>query len=167
MAQPTELKRAEDNGNVVSSALGLADKGIVKVRLIADNEQSIIIEADYQNLDDEKYQIKGAILNKQKEAVDEVEVVTKELPKNKGTVELQFQFKATGTYTTNFFETGFLQLSVSKAGGILGNLEIGGQNIFASNYLYVLDKKWRIGGSESTVIEVKLTPYKSASSIRQ
>jgi len=165
MAQENELEPVEDGAAAIGSILGGNSKGVTKVRVIADNEQSCTLEVTYKGFD-EKSKLTGAVLNKIKKPVKEVTSESKVLQKADGTVELKFQFKqGTGSYNKTFVESNYVSFSVGKADGILGDLDIGGENILGDNYLYKLDKKWRVSGSEQMVITVKLTPLKSAASI--
>jgi len=166
IAQEEKVLEPEDDGiSAIGSVLGGKDKGISKVRVTADTEQSLSVEVSFKGFD-EKSKISGAILNKMKKPLKEVVSEAKILPKSEGTVELKFQFKqGSSAYNKSFLESHFLSLSVSKSDGLLDNLDLGGENILGDNYLYKLNKKWRLSGSEQMVIEVKLTPFKSAASI--
>jgi hypothetical protein len=165
MAQENELQPVDDGAAAIGSILGGNSKGVTKVRVIADTEQSLTLEVTYKGFD-EKSKLTGAVLNKIQKPVKEVTSESKVLQKADGTVELKFQFKqGAGSYNKTFVESNYVSFSVGKADGILGNLELGGENILVDNYLYKLDKKWRVSGSEQMVITVKLTPFKSAASI--
>lgn len=165
MAQEDELQPVDDGAAAIGAILGGNSKGVSKVRVIADNEQSLTVEVTYNGFD-EKSKLTGAVLNKIKKPVKEVTSESKVLQKADGTVELKFQFKqGTGSYSKTFVESNFVSFSVGKADGFLANLDLGGENVLGDTYVYKLDKKWRVGGSEQMVINVKLTPFKSAASI--
>jgi hypothetical protein len=164
-AQEDELQPVDEASVDINAILGGKDKGISKVRVIADSEQSLSVEVSFKGLD-QKSKISGAVLNKMKKPLKEVVTEPKILSSEDGTVELKFHFKqGTGGYNKSFIESQFLSLSVSKSDGLLENLDLGGENIMGDNYLYKLEKKWRVSGSEQMVIEVKMTPFKSAASI--
>ena len=68
MAQENELQPDEDGAAAIGSILGGNSKGVTKVRVIADNEQSLTLEVTYKGFD-EKSKITGAVLNKIKKPV--------------------------------------------------------------------------------------------------
>lgn len=159
------LEPVEDAASAISAILG-GNKGVSDVRLITDTEQSVTVEVDYKGFVD-KYQVKGFILNKLKKPVEEIVCETVTLSKSDGTADLKFQFKqGSRSYTNSSLETHFLSIVFSKADGLLSGIELGGQYVLGETYLYKLNKMWRVDGSESMVITVKLTPYKSAASIQ-
>lgn len=165
-AQDNELEPVDDTADLLGGILGGNAKGISKVKVISDTEQSISIEVDLKGFDD-KHKIKGEILNKVKKPIKEIVSEVKVLPKSDGSVEVKFQFKQSSVnYTNSFLESNFLSLTISKSDGVLGDLDLGGENIFGTTYLYKLKKNWRVTGSESIVIVVKPIPFKSAASIQ-
>jgi len=163
--QAQSLEPVEDAASTISAILG-GNKAVSDVRLITDTEQGVTIEVDYKGFVG-KYQVKGFILNKLKKPVEEIVCETETLPKADGTVDLKFQFKkGSGSYTNSSLDTHFLSIVFSKADGLLSGIDLGGQYAMGETFLYKLNKVWRVGGSESMVITVKLTPYKSAASIQ-
>jgi len=164
-AQKT-LEPVEDTAALITGILGGGKKGVSAVRLISDAEQSVAIEADYKGFEG-KYQVKGFILNSMKKPVEEIVCQSQTLSRADGTVELEFLFKdGSGNYTNTTLDTHFLSIVFSKTDGLLSGIDLGDQNVLGETYLYKLNKSWRVGGSESMVITVKLTPFKSAASIQ-
>lgn len=165
-AQDNSLEPVEDASDAISGILGGSKKGVSKVRLISDTEQGVSIEVDYKGFE-EKYKVKGSMLNKLKKPVVEIVCEEKTLSKPDGTIDLKFQFKQGKTsFTNSSLETHFIALAFSKSDGLLNGLDLGDDTIFGDVYVYKLNKKWRVSGSESMVITVKLTPFKSAASIQ-
>ena len=164
-AQDNSLEPVQDAASTISAILG-GDKGVSDVRLIADTEQGASVEVDYKGFEGE-YKVNGYILNKLKKPVDDIVCEAQTLTKSDGTVELKFEFRqANGHYTSSSLETQFLSIIFSKSDGLLGAIDLGGQYSLGETYLYKFNKTWRVGGSESMVITVKLTPFKSAASIK-
>ena len=166
MAQDNSLEAEEDASDAISGILGGSKKGVSDVRLISDTEQNVAIEVDYKGFE-AKYKVKGYVLNKLKKPVAEIVCEEKTLSKPDGTIDLKFQFKQGKTkFTNSSLETHFISIAFSKGDGLLSGLDLGDDTIFGDAYIYKLNKKWRVSGSESMVITVKLTPFKSAISIQ-
>jgi len=164
-AQDNSLEPVQDAASTISAILG-GDKGLSEVRLISDTEQGVTVEVDYKGFEG-NYQVKGTILNKLKQRVDDIVCEGQTLAKADGTAELKFQFKKSGAnYTDSSLETHFLSVTFSKTDGLLSGIDLGSQYTLGETYLYKLNKIWRVGGSESMVITVKLTPFRSSSSIQ-
>ena len=159
------LEPVDAAASVISAILG-GEKGVADVRLVSDTEESATIEVDFKGFEG-KYTVKGVILNKLKRPIPEISCEPQALSKANGTAELKFHFtKGSGNFTSSTLETQFVSIVFSKSDGILGDLDLGGQDILAESYQYKLNKTWRVGGNESMVITVKLTPFKSAASIQ-
>src|SRR5690606_35404013 len=166
MAQGRELEPEVDAAAAIGSILGGNDNTVTSVRVIADAEETLSVQVEFDGFDDQEYTIHGAVLNRIKRPLKEVSVEPQMLPKDGSMVELTFKFdKRSGHYTGSHLESHFVSLSISKNDAILSKLDLGGENLFGETYLYKLNKKWRVKGSESMVIQVKLTPYKSAATI--
>lgn len=166
-AQDNELEPVEDAAVAIGAILGGKTDAITKVRLISDTEQSMSIEVESKGFEDQEYTIAGTVLNRIKKPIAEIVTEGKILPRGGGRVELQFLFRQSARkYSSTYLESQYISLTISKSGGLLSKLDLGGENIFGDTYLYKLDKKWRISGSESMVIQVKLTPFKSAATIK-
>jgi hypothetical protein len=166
LAQENSLEAVEDPSDAISGILGGEKKGVTDVRLISDTEQAVSIEIDYKGFE-EKSKVKGYLLNKMKKPVAEIVGEEKVLSKGDGTVDMKFQFKqGNGNYTNTSLETHFISLSFTKSDGLLSGLDLGDDAIFGDVYVYKLNKRWRVSGSEAMVITVKLTPFKSAASIQ-
>lgn len=159
------LEPVEDAASLLNGILG-GDKGISDARLISDTEQGASIEVDYKGFEG-NYQVRGFILNRLKKTVEEISCEPEKLSKPEGTAELVFQLgKLNGNYTNSLLETHFLAVVFSKTDGILSGIDLGGHDVLGETYLYKLNKRWRVGGSESMVITIKLTPFKSAATIQ-
>ena len=159
------LEPVEDAASTISAILG-GNKGLSDVRLIADTEQAATVEVDYKGFEG-KYKVKGVVLNKLKKPVEDIVCEEQTLTKADGTAELKFQFRqGSGRYTSSSLDTHFVSITFSKSDGLLGAIDLGGQYALGDTYIYKLNKTWRVGGSEAMVITVKLTPFKSAASIK-
>jgi hypothetical protein len=167
MAQERELEPVEDAAAAIGSILGGKENGIAKVRIISDTEQSLSIQVETDGFDDHEYTIHGAVLNRIKKPLKEVETEDQTLPKGGGVVELGFRFdQESKSYSGSHLESHFIALTISKKDALLSKLDLGGENVFGDTYLYKLNKKWRVSGNEAMVIEVKLTPFRSAGTIQ-
>jgi len=166
IAQAQEsLEPVNDTASLIGDILG-GDKGVTDVRLISDTEEGATVEVDFKGFEG-KYTVKGLILNKLKKPIAEISCEPQTLAKPNGTAELRFQFKAgSGSYSNSMLETHFLSVVFSKSDGLLSGLDLGSGDVLAETYLYKMNKMWRVGGSESMIITVKLTPFKSAASIK-
>jgi hypothetical protein len=159
------LEPVEDAASAISAILG-GGKGLSDVRLISDTEIGASLEVDYKGFEG-KYKVKGVIFSKLKKPLADIICEEQTLAKPNGTLELKFQFRSgTGTYTNNSLETHFVSIVFSKSDGLLSGIDLGGQDIMGETYLYKMNKKWRVGGSESMVITVKLAPFRSAATIQ-
>jgi hypothetical protein len=164
-AQET-LEPVDDTAATITGILGGGKKGVSGARLTAGTEQSVTVEVDYKGFEG-KYKVKGQILNKLKKPVAEITCEEQTLAKIDGTVELKFQFKqGTGNYTSSNLETSFVSIVFIKTDGLLSGIDLGDQNLLGETYTYKLNKSWRVSGSASMVITVKLTPFKSAATIQ-
>ena len=164
-AQEESLEPVDDAASVLSGILG-GGKGVSDARLITDNEEAVTIEVDYNGFEG-NYKMKGFILNRVKKTVEEISCEPQALSKHDGTAELRFQLgKGSDKYPNSVLETHFVAIVFSKTDSILSGIDLGGDNILGETYLYKLNKRWRVGGNESMVITVKLTPFKSAASIQ-
>jgi hypothetical protein len=163
-AQET-LEPVEDAASILSGILG-GDKGISEVRLVTSTEQGATVEVDYKGFKG-NYQVRGLILNRLKKSVEQISSEPQQLTKADGTIELRFQLgPGTENYTNNVLETHFVAIVFSKTDSILSGIDLGDQNVLGETYLYKMNKRWRVGGNESMVVTVKLTPFKSATSIQ-
>lgn len=163
-AQET-LEPVEDAASLLSGILG-GNKEISEARLVTDTEQGATIEVDYKGFEG-NYQVRGFILNRLKKTVEQISSEPQMLTKGDGTIELRFQLgPGTENYTNNILETHFLAIVFSKTDSILSGIDLGGQNVLGETYQYKMNKRWRVGGNESMVVTVKLTPFKSAASIQ-
>jgi hypothetical protein len=120
---------------------------------------------------DKKYKIKGEVLNKTKLKLKEVEPVTVDVINNSTSAEmtLKFNTSANAAYTSNKVESYFIRLIITEVDPRLGDL-LGDTGLNSSTYIFECKKDWRIkgnSGNSNVVVEVKLTPYKSAASIQQ
>ena len=170
-AQDDELELLDDPASSISALIGSDKNTIKKVRLISESERTLSIEVSYKGFDDKNYKIKGMILSSTKKPLKEVEAVIKDLPQNSSTIEMRFDFKQNSikTYTTPYIGSRYLSLNIYDTNDSLGDLDLGGVNVFGNNFTYKLDKKWRISGGGSNtniVVKVKLVPYKSARTIK-
>jgi hypothetical protein len=98
--------------------------------------------------------------------------VIKDLPGRSNSVELRFTFKQSKTraYKKPSVHSKYLSLTICEADDALCDIDMGGVEIFGNNFTYKLDKNWRVsGGTGNTniVINVKLTPFGSAKTIKQ
>jgi len=169
--QDDELQAVDDPSSTISALLGSNTNSIEKVRLISETERAVSIEVSFNGFDDKKYKIKGTVLSRTKRPLKEVETVIKDLPGNSSSVEMRFNFKQSSSkaYSTPSIESRYLSLNIYDAKDSFGDLDLGGVNVFGNSFLYKLSKKWRISGSGSNaniIVEVKLTPYKSARTIK-
>jgi hypothetical protein len=159
------LEAVDDAAVLISGILGGGKKGVEAARLITNTEQSAMVEIDFKGFEG-KYTVKGLILNKLKKPIEGIVCEPVTLSKPDGTAELKFVFEGGGNYTTTTLETHFVSFVFSKTDGVLSGLDIGGPDMLAETFVYKLTKSWRVGGSEAMVINVKLTPFKSAASIQ-
>lgn len=162
-----DLEPVEDAASAISSVLGSKGKGISKARIVSDTEQSITIELHVGGFE-EKSNVRGVVLNKIKKQVADISSEAKPVPAGEGTVELKFQLKpSSAKHQNTFLETDFISFVVSKADGLFADLDLGDDVVFGDTYIFKLTKKWRVNGNEAMLIDVKLTPLKSAASIKQ
>ena len=166
-AQDEELEPVDDAAGAISAILGGKGKGISKAKVVANTEQTLTVELHVSGFE-EKSRISGMALNKIKKEMSEITSEAVMLPSGEGVVELKFQLKPGDEKNKNaFLESDFLTIVVSKADGLFADIDLGPGVVFGDTYLYKLNKKWRVSGSEAMVIEVKLVPLKSAGSIQQ
>lgn len=166
-AQDEELEAVDDAAGAISAILGGKGKGISKAKVVANTEQTLTVELHVSGFE-EKSKISGMALNKIKKEMSEITSEAVMLPSGEGVVELKFQLKpGDGKNKNAFLESDFLTIVVSKADGLFADIDLGPGAVFGDTYLYKLNKKWRVSGSEAMVIEVKLVPLKSAGSIQQ
>ena len=159
------LEPVDDAAVLIGGILGGGKKGVEAARLTTNTEQGATVEIDYKGFEG-KYVVKGFILNKLKKPIEGIACEPVTLSKPEGTAELKFVFGGGGNYTTTTLETHFVSFVFSKTDGVLSGLDIGGQDLLGETFVYKLTKSWRVGGSEAMVINVKLTPFKSAASIK-
>lgn len=165
VAQERELEPVDDAAAAIGSILGKA-KGITSVRVLADTEESLTVQVTYEGFDDGPHTMTGAVLNRIKKPLKDVESETQTLRGGSGTTELTFRFRQQSrAYSGSHLNSDFLSLTVAREDAILSKLDLGTDLTFGDTWLFELDKQWRVKGSEAMVIEVKLTPYKSAATI--
>lgn len=163
-----ELQAVEDETSALRSLLGSPDNSVTSVKLISDAEQNLTVNVNYKGFSGKKFQIKGSILNRSKKPLKEVDAIEKELPTHGSSIDLTFTFKARSGYKSSYINSNYLLLTISEAGNALSGLDklLGTVSLSGEDYLYHLNKKWRVGGSESMLITVKLIPYKTAKYIK-
>ena len=166
MAQERELEPVDDAAAAIGSILGNNAKGITSVRVLADTEETLTVQVTYDGFDDGPHTITGAVLNRIKKPLKDVESESQTLRAGSGTTELTFRFRQQSRgYSGSHIDSDFLSLTVAKEDAFLSKLDLGSDLTFGDTYLFKLGKQWRVKGSESMVIQVKLTPYKSAATI--
>lgn len=172
-AQPSECEALQS----ATKATGLEDilsgkNKVGKVCIVSESDEHIAVSVEYQGFDDQEYKIVAKVLGAAKKPLKEFETINQPMTKGGGTADLQFEFKRKETaYTSQYVESKFLSFSIAKKDDKLAELDLGGESIFGSTYLYKLERKWRVGGgstgNSNVTVTVKLTPYKSASTIKQ
>ncbi len=164
-----ELKPANDAVGSIGSIFG-GDDQVTKVRLIASAERSLTVSVEFKGFKDKKYKLRGNILNGAKKPLKEVPTVEVDLPANGNSADLTFKFQPSKTAAVPTVMSKYLAVSIVEAESALSDLDkaLGGTvSLSGSDFMYHLEKQWRAGGSESMVVTVKLTPFKSAASIKQ
>ncbi len=136
------------------------------MRVLADTEEGLTVQVMYEGFDDGPHTMTGAVLNRIKKPLKDVESEPQTLRGGSGTAELTFRFRQQArAYSGSHLDSDFLSLTVAREDAILSKLDLGSDLTFGDTYLFKLDKQWRVKGSEAMVIEVKLTPYKSAATM--
>ncbi|MEZ4824917.1 MAG: hypothetical protein R3C61_01285 [Bacteroidia bacterium] len=164
----TELKPVEDQ-NILTTLLG--ESKIAKVTLLAQGERNLTVSVSYKNLPaGKKYSVKGVILNRVKRPVPDIAEAKESLNGTSGSADLTFNFSPTKNYTLTNIESNYIMISLipedkSGAGNALNEI-LGNATVTGEDYMYYLVKQWRVGGSASMTVNVKLTPYKKAALIQ-
>lgn len=172
-AQPSECEALQSAAKTTGLEEFLSGKNKVgRVCVVSESDEHIAISVEYQGFDDQEYKIVAKVLGTGKKPLKEFETINQPMTKGGGTADLQFEFKRKETaYTSQYVESKYLSFSIAKKDDKLAELDLGGESVFGSAYLYKLERKWRVGGGSSgnsnVTVTVKLTPYKSASTIKQ
>lgn len=163
-----ELQPVKDGTEALRGLLGEEDNTITSVRLVSSGEQALTVSVEFKGYQDKAYYIVGNLLSRSKRPLEEIAPVKVELPKQGNAVDLSFSFQPKRNYNRTYLESYFLSLSVAEADGLFSGMEdlLGGVSVTGDDYTYELEKKWRIGGNEQMVIEVKLTPVGAARTIK-
>jgi hypothetical protein len=167
-AQNKPLKSADD----LAGILGDKNNAINKATVQTETEKTVAFQIEYAGFKekDKSYKIKGQILNAKKMKIDEIEPVEVDLDPKAGLADLFFTFKQkTGKqYTTPTLDCTYVQFSVIDKKGVssqIGGLESLGLDSKVFTFEY--KKKWKLKGAAGQEVTVKLTPYKSAATIKQ
>ncbi len=165
-----ELAPVSDPSAGLASILGGAENTIKKVTVSSESEQAATVTVEFAGFQDKKYIMKGFLLTNIKKVPVELEPVVVDVPSSGNSVEFTFKFKQQQkAYTQQYLETVQLGIVVMDASSPLASVStnLSDVNIGGSTFNYQYPKKWRIGGTASMVVQVKLTPIGSAASIRQ
>lgn len=166
----TELPLVADPLSSLGAVLGGTKNVVKKVYLISDTEKSVTLSVEFDGFKDKKYKIKGFILNSYKKALPEIVPVVIDMPASGNTVELTFRFQQKEkAYTQQYLETALVGLMIVDASSALATVSesFSDLNVGGTSLQYTFKKKWRISGSESMVVQVKMTPVGQAAGIRQ
>lgn len=173
-AQPSECEALQSASTAGGLEEFLSGKNKVgRVCVVSESDEHIAVSVEYQGFDDQEYKIVAKVLGTGKKPLKEFETVNQPMTKGGGTADLQFEFKRKETaYTSQYVESKYLSFAIAKKDDKLAELDLGGESIFGATYLYKLERKWRVGGgggsgNANVTVTVKLTPYKSASAIKQ
>jgi hypothetical protein len=139
--------------------------------ILSESEDYIVVRVTYAGFTDKAYKLTGKILDVAKKPMTEFVPVTLDIAQGSTSTDLQFEFKkADKVYSRTSIDSKFLAVSFTSGSDPLAGFDIGGTSLFGVSALYKLERKWSIsggGGDNSNVtVNVKLTPYKSATTIK-
>ena len=159
------------NSSGLESLLSGDDK-IISACIISEGSDYIAIRVAYSGFTSKDFKVVGKVMDNIKKPLREFEDVTMTLPKGGNSFDLQFSFKsANKAYTKSSVESKYLAVIISPANDPLSGFDIGGTSILGTSAMYKLDRSWAVGaggGDNSKVtVNIILTPYRSASTIKQ
>ena len=162
------LEPAEQSG---LEAILSGDNQVTEACVISESDEHIAFQVKYKGFSDKKYTATAKILGAGKTAMREFEPVKVELGQGGNSFDLRFEFKKSSkTYKKPSVKSRYLQIAIEEKDGFLSGIEISGSSILGSSYLFELDRQWEVnssGDNSHVNLTVKLTPYKSAATIKQ
>jgi hypothetical protein len=158
---------AGDGMDALGDLMG-GGKKITKACIITEEDASIAIKLFFEGFTDKEYFIYAKVLNAAKKPLKEFNVI--KIPASSTTADLQFECENT---TTKEVASKFLSIIITTKDDTLVEL---GTTINGTSKMFKLERKWKPKGgvgadgknrNENTVVTAKLTPYLSATTIKQ
>jgi hypothetical protein len=167
-----DLKPVTDAADNILSSISKAGAKIKKATVASETGVTMDLGLELEGFKrDKKYKIKGEVLSKTKLKLREIEPITLEVTNSSTSAEMTFKFNTStsAAYTSNKVESYFIRLTIIEIDARLGDI-LGDTGLNSSVFTFECKKDWRVKGNatnSNVVVEVKLTPFKSAASIQQ
>lgn len=159
------------SADVVSDVFGDKDNSITKAVVQTETDKMVTIQVEFKGFKDKdkSYKITGTMLNSKKMKIEEFGTVEVDLDPRAGLADLEFVFKQnlSKKYTTPTLDAAYVKFDVLDKKGVGASFGIEGLGIDSKTYTFNYKKKWKLKGAAGTEVTVKLTPFKSATTIKQ
>ncbi len=158
------------SADAVADILGDKNNTVTKVTIQTETDKSVVFQVEFKGFKDKdkSYKITATMLNAKKIKIGEFEVAEADLDPRAGLVDIELVFKQNMTkqYTTAMLETAYIQLAILDKKGVGSTFGIESLGIDSKTFVFNYKKKWKLKGAAGAEVTVKLTPYKSAATIK-
>ncbi|HOY06317.1 MAG TPA: hypothetical protein PLO67_12995 [Saprospiraceae bacterium] len=162
------LKSVENRGLLAAAFSG--NNKITNVCLLSEGRYHVVFKIEYKGYADKDYKVSGRILDADRKPVNGFRTTGGEFDKESKSAEIRFNLtkNKNGAYPT--IEGHYLSLVVTEKSNSMADVAL--QEALNARDLFRFDRLWQgdspaTDSQSSTTVFVKLTPYKSAKSIKQ
>lgn len=159
-----------EGASALNNLLGDGPQAVIRV--LSETDEALNIEVKYEGFSGaSEYILRGYILDGKKKPMKEFPAVKRTVGKGEGNIDLGFrlQLQSGKSYKDAYLASQFIGVFIYDAKEEDDLIEIPGSLpiLFSgSSFNFKHDKQWRVGGDESMVIKVNLTPTGKAKTIR-
>lgn len=157
----------------LDEVLGVKNR-VLKVCVVSEDDERFSVQVHYQGFNDKEYKILAVVLGENRKSIKEFGMINQVLSPGGSTADLEFVFKRkTTAYPSLSLKTKYLNISITKKDDKMADIDLGSELLFGAPSTYMFERNWPIGGGNGSgsnipevTVNVKLTPYKSATTIK-